>query len=183
IASLGTTGVLLGAAILMLGVVSAVVAFNAWPNGHVSTRVQTLVLAERPQGIPVALTTGTQPRATGLTASGVRTSGGLGVIRLPIAQNLRPLTGERVGAVAPPGGGATKPPTTPLPNGSQLPDTGQLPVDTAPLQAGNAQGLAGAAADQEQLAGDQAGVSVGRIDPSTGDAVSSTVRQAADTVR
>ena len=32
IASLGTTGVLLGASILMLAVVSAVVAFDHWPS-------------------------------------------------------------------------------------------------------------------------------------------------------
>ena len=46
IASLGTTGVLLGASILMLAVVSAVVAFNRWPSGTVSTRVQTLTLED-----------------------------------------------------------------------------------------------------------------------------------------
>ena len=36
IASLGTTGVLLAASILMLAVVSAVVAFDAWPGAKVS---------------------------------------------------------------------------------------------------------------------------------------------------
>ena len=44
IASLGTTGVLLAASLLMLAVVSAVVAFDRWPTGNVSARVQTLVL-------------------------------------------------------------------------------------------------------------------------------------------
>src|SRR4051812_41654233 len=53
IASLGTTGVLLAASILMLAVVSAVVAFDRWPTGHVSTRVQTLVLSEKPAPIRV----------------------------------------------------------------------------------------------------------------------------------
>ena len=49
IASLGTTGVLLGASILMLAVVSAVVAFDGWPNGRVSTRVQTLDISPNPE--------------------------------------------------------------------------------------------------------------------------------------
>ena len=54
IASLGTTGVLLGASILMLAVVSAVVAFDRWPNGNISTRVQTLVVEERPAALRVS---------------------------------------------------------------------------------------------------------------------------------
>jgi hypothetical protein len=44
IASLGTTGVLLAASLLMLAVVSAVVAFDRWPGGAVANPVQTLVL-------------------------------------------------------------------------------------------------------------------------------------------
>src|SRR3954451_2803835 len=54
IASLGTTGVLLAASLLMLAVVSAVVAFDRWPDGQVSSRVQTLVLKERPASIRVS---------------------------------------------------------------------------------------------------------------------------------
>src|SRR5947209_8071534 len=58
IASLGTTGVLLAASLLMLAIVSAVVAFDRWPDGHVSTRVKTLVLAERPAPIRVSAHSG-----------------------------------------------------------------------------------------------------------------------------
>src|SRR3954451_12778393 len=54
IASLGTTGVLLGASLLMLAVVSAVVAFDRWPTSNVSTRVQTLVLSDKPAPIRVS---------------------------------------------------------------------------------------------------------------------------------
>src|SRR5690242_16159408 len=63
IASLGTTGVLLAGSILMLAVVSAVVAFDRWPGGEVSTRVQTLVLDE--QAAPIRVTSrSTAPSAT-----------------------------------------------------------------------------------------------------------------------
>lgn len=54
IASLGTTGVLLAASILMLAVVSAVVAFDRWPGGHVDGPVQTLVLNEKAAPIRVS---------------------------------------------------------------------------------------------------------------------------------
>src|SRR5258705_11747983 len=53
IASLGTTGVLLAASILMLAVVSAVVAFDAWAGSHVSTPTQTLLLTEKAAPIRV----------------------------------------------------------------------------------------------------------------------------------
>src|SRR3954466_12914758 len=93
IASLGTTGVLLAASILMLAVVSAVVAFDRWPDGHVSSRVQTLVLAERaapirvsshPTGLSatpaprLAATGAALARATAPTVAGRRFSGGTG---------------------------------------------------------------------------------------------------------
>src|SRR5215212_3348534 len=71
IASLGTTGVLLGASILMLAVVSAVVAFDRWPNGHVSTRVETLVLKDSPTPIRVgASVPGTAVRRAAAAAPG-----------------------------------------------------------------------------------------------------------------
>src|SRR5258707_8578078 len=54
IASLGTTGVLLAASILMLAVVGALVAFDAWPGASVATRVKPLLLTERPAAIRVS---------------------------------------------------------------------------------------------------------------------------------
>src|SRR4051812_21488646 len=75
IASLGTTGVLLAASILMLAVVSAVVAFDRWPNGHVSTRVQTLILSEKPAAIRV------NASATGPSAIASRTAGTVASVR------------------------------------------------------------------------------------------------------
>src|SRR3954454_15013290 len=75
IASLGTTGVLLAAALLMLGVVSAVVAFDRWPDGHVSSRVQTLVLTDR--AAPIRVST----RAAGLSATPTRPAAVLAAAR------------------------------------------------------------------------------------------------------
>src|SRR4051795_7399058 len=53
IASLGTTGVLLAASILMLAVVSAVVAFDRWPGANAATPLQTLVLTDKAPPIRV----------------------------------------------------------------------------------------------------------------------------------
>src|SRR5438045_7217666 len=63
IASLGTTGVLLAASILMLAVVSAVVAFDRWPGAGAQAPVKTLVLADTPAAIRVG-THSTAPSAT-----------------------------------------------------------------------------------------------------------------------
>src|SRR4051795_11732582 len=68
IASLGTTGVLLAASILMLAVVSAVVAFDRWPGSHVSSPVQTLLLTEKAAPIRVSAS------ASGPSASASRTA-------------------------------------------------------------------------------------------------------------
>src|SRR5258706_4109410 len=78
IASLGTTGVLLGASLLMLAVVSAVVAFDRWPTGNVSTRVQTLVLAERPTPIRVGATAGAVAATTAAGPRAAAPRGGSG---------------------------------------------------------------------------------------------------------
>src|SRR3954454_24183349 len=75
IASLGTTGVLLAASILMLAVVSAVVAFDRWPGAGVSSPVQTLVLAERPAAIRI------DAHATGPSATPASRAGGAAAVR------------------------------------------------------------------------------------------------------
>src|SRR3954467_7792117 len=54
IASLGTTGVLLAASVLMLAVVSAVVAFDRWPGGSVQGPAQTLILSDGAPAIRVS---------------------------------------------------------------------------------------------------------------------------------
>src|SRR3954463_1523853 len=74
IASLGTTGVLLAASVLMLAVVSAVVAFDRWPGAGVASPVKTLALNETPASIRV---TGhsTAPSATASTTRALTRSG------------------------------------------------------------------------------------------------------------
>src|SRR3954466_9249364 len=58
IASLGTTGLLLAASILMLAVVSAVVAFDRWPGGSVQSPAQPLVLSDSAPAIRVSASSG-----------------------------------------------------------------------------------------------------------------------------
>src|SRR4051812_6691475 len=88
IASLGTTGVLLGASILMLAVVSAVVAFDHWPSGTVSTRVQTLTLQERSAPIRVSAS------ATGVASAAARAAAAAGRAG-PAVVNVQRLAGQR----------------------------------------------------------------------------------------
>src|SRR3954452_12173850 len=69
IASLGTTGALLAASVLMLAVVSAVVAFDRWPDGQISAHVPTLVLAEHPAPIRLTDRPGTASATAARTAT------------------------------------------------------------------------------------------------------------------
>src|SRR5690348_6091793 len=64
IASLGTTGVLLAASILMLAVVSAVVAFDRWPGDSVQSPAQTLVLSDKAPAIRVSANAAAGPSLT-----------------------------------------------------------------------------------------------------------------------
>src|SRR4051794_4977331 len=127
IAGLGTTGVLLAASILMLAVVSAVVAFDRWPDGHVSSRVQTLVLAERPTAIRVS-THASGPAATpaarrsATVAALLRAAG-----RAPVVAGERFTGGRRVAVALPNAGRPAAPsvptvPKVPLPSPQALPD-------------------------------------------------------------
>jgi hypothetical protein len=53
ISSLGTTTILVAAAVLLLGVVGAIVAFDGWPGGETGATVQTVPLA-RPAAVTAA---------------------------------------------------------------------------------------------------------------------------------
>jgi hypothetical protein len=182
IASLGTTGVLLAAALLMLAVVGAVVAFNRWPNGHVSTNVRTVLIGENARSFPIQIVPTRGGRATGgagATRAALR-AGGPAVVHLPGAgvRSLQRLAAERVangGHPSTPNGGGklTLPPNTP-----QLP---QIPeVDPRSI---SGEGLAGAVADQMQSTSGQAGGSVGKVNSGAGTTVTASGAQAADAVR
>lgn len=169
IASLGTTGVLLGASILMLAVVSAVVAFDGWPSGTVSTRVQTLVLADTPAPIRVSGTA-----TAGRSAATGRAVG-------PRVTNLRRVAGRhfsggRLGTpVTSPGTGGPLPTTPPVPP-VKLPPP---PIDIA----GAPDSVRSQIADQTQAATNSAGVSVGKVSPEIGQAVTDAGTTAADALR
>src|SRR3954469_2300427 len=91
IASLGTTGVLLAASILMLAVVSAVIAFDRWPGGNVTTDVQTLVLNEKAPAIRVSA------RATGPSATPSRSAAARAVAGAPrVTPNGGGVEGQRI---------------------------------------------------------------------------------------
>src|SRR3954463_1749502 len=119
IASLGTTGVLLAASILMLAVVSAVVAFDRWPGGSVQSPAQTLILSDKAPAsrvtptstapsLPRAVTRAAAPRGAAAPRAVPNNVGGG-----------RRFTGARPGGGAP---AATTPATPPvLPKAPSVP--------------------------------------------------------------
>jgi hypothetical protein len=178
IASLGTTGVLLGASILMLAVVSAVVAFDRWPTGNVSTRVQTLVLSDTPAPIRVSATATGAPAAANRAATGVTAAPRAG-------NNGAQIVGDKIVSGGRPAAPAA--PASPLP---AVP-----PAVTKPLQPvtdqsqqiiytiSNPATATTQIADGAQAATDAAGVSLGRLSPQIGQAVAGAGQTAAQTVR
>lgn len=182
IASLGTTGILLAASILMLAVVSAVVAFDRWPNGNLSTRVQTLVLDE--QAAPIRVSAHAAAPSARAVVDRTRAAGA------------RPATrangGTRTGVVAP-----VTPVVAPVsPGESAVPPLSVQPVTspqpTQPVQdaatpiidtISNPSTAIGRVADGVQALTDSAGVSLGRVSPQVGAAVAGPGQAAAETVR
>ena len=178
IASLGTTGVLLAASILMLAVVSAVVAFDRWPGGQVAAPVKTLVLTDKAAPIRVSARAA-EPSATASARSAPSAAGALG--RAP--RNTA-TSGERIGT---PGGSA--PAATPTrPVAAAPPAIVKPPVDVPPAPPifdtiSNPGTTAGQVADGTQAVTDTAGVSVGRVSPEVGGAVAGAGQAVAQTVR
>jgi hypothetical protein len=167
IASLGTTGVLLGASILMLAIVSAVVAFDRWPDGTISTRVQTLVISDAAAPIRVSAAAVGGPARAGLPG-GPGTSG-----------RLRGVPGMGFGFGARPGAGGGLA-AGPVPAAVNfLPSTGSIGLDNPP----DPNSVRRQLADQSQSAAHAAGGSVGGIDPATGQAVTAAGQAGADAVR
>jgi hypothetical protein len=179
IASLGTTGVLLGASLLMLAVVSAVVAFDGWPTGNASTRVQTLVLSERPAPIRVSATAvapaSPAPAHALAAVPGVAT---------PRVHNVQGVGGQRFA------GGGTATPAQPDSLGKVLPPAVTSPLEPVQKTAdpiingiSNPATAAAQVADSAQSVTDAAGGSAGRISPQLGGAVAGAGQTAAETVR
>jgi hypothetical protein len=143
ISSLGTTAILVAAALLMLAVVGAIVAFRGWPGGEAGASVQSVPLAPPTASAQVALvrpvtraptaverlTRAAIPAATrklstvGLVKQVSSSRAGPGLVLVPA--NGSPMRGS-----APPPGGPNVPPSGPAgplpdpPSGGPLPPAG-----------------------------------------------------------
>jgi hypothetical protein len=179
IASLGTTGVLLAASLLMLAVVSAVVAFDRWPGGNVSTGVKTLVLTDKAPAIRVSA------HAAGPSATPSRTAAARAVAGAPrVTPNAGGVTGERIGAGKAPAAAVPANPAPALPPAVTKP---LQPVEdtTTPIfdSISNPGTTAGQIADGTQAVTDSAGVSVGKVSPDVGSAVTGAGQTVSQAVR
>jgi hypothetical protein len=183
IASIGTTGVLLGASLLMLVVVSAVVAFDGWPTGNASTRVHTLVLSEKPAPIRVRATAVAlaSPAPSAVPARSLAT---VPTVAVPRVRNLQDVAGQRVPAP----GSAT--PAAPESVEKVLPPAVAGPLQPVEQTAdpiinsiSNPATTAAQVADGAQSATDAAAGSAARISPQVGGAVADAGQAAAEAVR
>jgi hypothetical protein len=163
----------------MLAVVSAVVAFDRWPGAKVSAPAQTLLLTDGAPSIRVSA------NATGPSATPSRaTTAARAVAGAPrVAPNIGGVGGERFT------GGTRTPaaaPANPLPAAPDPTKALQPVQDTAtPIfdSISNPGTTAGQIADGTQAVTDAAGVSVGRVSPDVGTAVSGTGQTVSQTIR
>ena len=164
IASLGTTGVVLAASILMLAVVSAVVGFDRWPGSQSSAPARPLLLTERAAPIRVSA------KATAPSATASRATGG---VTTPHVQ-----PGTRAPAAAP----AKPAPVDP----AAVTNTVQSVQDTATPIVGavsNPRSTAGQLADGAQAVTNAAAGTLSTVSPDVGGAVEAAGTAAADVVR
>lgn len=182
IASLGTTGVLLAAAILLLAVVSGVVAFDQWPQGNSSTRVQTLTL--RQQAAPIRVSArAAAPAATRAARSATPPAAGARVTPR-LGTGGRRITAGLNAPVPSPSPLAPLAPVAPLPPAATAP-TQPVQDAAAPVidAISNPSTTTGRVADAVQGVTDAAAVSLGRVSPQVGGAVAGTGQAVAETVR
>jgi hypothetical protein len=181
IASLGTTGVLLAASILMLAVVSAVVAFDRWPGDKFSSNVQTLVLTDQAPAIRVSAS------ATGPSPTPDSRSAAVSAVTGPprATPNIGDVGGERFT-------GGTRTPSSPAPSNPAPAATDPATKALQPVQdtatpifdsISNPGTTAGQVADGTQAVTDAAGVSVGRVSPDVGSAVAGAGQTVSQTIR
>jgi hypothetical protein len=164
----------------MLGVVSALIAFDRWPGGNVSAAAPTLVLHEKAPAIRVSA------KATGPSATPTRSAAARSVAGAPRATPNSGGSGrQRISS----GNGvpATTAPANPAPVVPPAVTKPLQPVqDTAtPIfdSISNPGTTAGQVADGTQAVTDAAAGSVGRISPDVGTAVSSAGQSVSQTVR
>ena len=163
----------------MLAVVSAVVAFDRWPGAKVSAPAQTLLLTDEAPAIRVSA------NSTAPSATPSRTAAARAVAGAPrVTPNVGGVGGQRfTGGTRTPSGAA---PANPLP-ATPDPTKALQPVqDTAtPIfdSISNPGTTAGQVADGAQAVTDAAGVSVGRVSPDVGSAVTTAGQTASQTIR
>lgn len=181
IASLGTTGVVLAASILMLAVVSAVVAFDRWPGSHVSGPPQALLLTERTAPIRVSATA--SGRSATQRQQGARPPVGGGAPR--VRPESGPVRAERITVgIRPPAASTPSAPAAPVP---QAVTKAVEPVQNAAAPifgaVSNPRTTAGQVADGAQAVTNAVGGGLTEVSPDVGGAVAQTGQGLADTVR
>lgn len=174
IASLGTTGVLLAASILMLTVVSTIVAFDGWPSGTLTERVDKLTIDGRAPAIPVSATAALTPAAG--AAVGIAGASAPGAAGLPGGGHR--VAGERItgggpGTTTPGGGGGGGTPGLPSPLGNGGPQVPTIPVPGGDSLKENL------ASTTQQTTGSVGGAAGGQV----GEIVSTAGQNAADALR
>src|SRR3954452_20395235 len=101
IAGLGTTGSLVAAAVCLLVVVGAVVAFNGWPGAGLGNPIDKLVVNDAPNAPAPLGRTGPTAVATGATAAAATVA--------PAPTGPPVVGGPRTGGTGPGGGGGGGP--------------------------------------------------------------------------
>jgi hypothetical protein len=143
ISSFGTTAVLVAAAVLMLGVVGAIVGFRAWPGSEAGSGVESVPLAPESSGERASAVrrttavrrTAVRTRAASSSAPRRPTTAGLvksnapvvpGLVMVPpAAAPMQPMTTHSDG---PGGAPAAAPGATPAPGGDVPPPDDSPPV-------------------------------------------------------
>src|SRR4051794_905019 len=178
IASLGTTGVLVASSALLLVVVSALVAFNAWPGGDPISGLKGLVVDNNQRQLqltgPARAAADAAPAAAAVAAA-------------PPAGTAAPAPARGdLGSLVPPAG------STPSGGGGIAQPRSSTPSRGTPAQRPTSPGTAGAPSVQqvtkgvggtvEQVTGDT-GKTVGQVSPDLGKGVSDTGKALSEIVQ
>lgn len=188
IAGLGTTGVLVASALLLLGVVSALVAFQGWPGSGFAENTSSLRVGQSERievDGPVQVASNAGPTAAavaGSPAPGSAAAGSQGTATLPLADP------PSVRVVTPTGGGGEfrdLGPPLPVREDPQVPPVDQTPEGLLPETPLSPQvnQLAGSLGNTTQSVTDGLGFTVGQLSPQLGGTVTDTGRVLAELLR
>lgn len=191
IASLGTTGVLLASAVLLLAVVSTLVAFRGWPGTGLAEDIGHLVVGEQERAVPLGGPKEAARNAAAAAAAVARTParGSAAAAPRPAPRTSR----EPQRPVTPPGrGGArdfrlrprqrTRIPTPRPPQPRPRPRSPVLVLPDTPVTA-EVERLTTGLADATQSVTDDLGQTVGGLSPPLGVTVTDIGRLLAELLR